>query len=1001
MKKRTLLLTLLSAIMVTAFSVPAITAAFAEDPAATTEKTKIVEIFNGNAENVVLEVSKDKDSGEPQGTISAVADGEDTVISMAPDGWASFNVALKNPVDMNKPGAQICFEIKATGSKTWADVRGITYVSWWNQPVKLASENLNCIDGYVVKKYDLSPTMTETQLAKFKGLSIATGSPFNVKRVWVEYPNPDYVEGGGTTTEGVYQLVTEPVASKQDTTTWQHLVTISSEYAVQKGDEIKINLNFGGEVPVSGKAISMWVGGNGITFNAETKENYIYSKNAEWKYTFNGSFSGDITFGMWDSPFSIESATLTIVKHEQEKPVTGYDIFTGITEVVEPALNSEKTAWTAAYKGSVNGKAVSDGTALAFGTLEDGTYYVSGTNANTATRATIAMTDISSALLFGGVLNFKAKLDFAGADGRYAKLRLYYECGQWGEASFVEVPLTDYVAGEWKDYSVALKTLNVECAPKTTFGSDAPSTWFDWTKFVGMGISVGSAGEGNNVASFADVKITDVAAKTIVGIEAENAKTEYNSGEAFERTGLIVNVVFDDNGKVEVKNYVCNPEIVVAGTDKVEISWTYNGKTYTTEVPVTVTSEYSSLVVKTQPTKAAYKAGEKFSADGMKVVAVKADNTEVEVGDYEYYKGMLAPGTTALELSYNGLKTKVSITVAQFENSLSMTNKAFDENGEPSYGWKAQVASAIYVSQATYDAASEDDKAKMCVTPRDDEKGYYISANFDSNNYATRVFEYQVADYRLGDLYEDESYNAMVAVTYRTTSAFDKPVNFGLANFMEWNLGYHNADISGYIVSDGEWHTMYFDIALSYGEIDGMLWAGISGDVDFNAIVGFAVQSQATGTLDIADVSVKWNGDANAAKAVDTTAPEFTYSGEMTITAKTGDAAPTFADQKARDKNDGYIDVTVEWQEGAVTNGKLNEGTYTVKVYAVDAAGNKTEPYNITVNVEKGETPPAPPVTPETPENSGCKGTVESLPIIITLGIFAAAFLLIKRKREN
>ncbi len=992
MKKRSILLTILSVIFVVSFAMPLFLAS-AEEPASV-PKTVIVNIFDGSNAN---ELDFTNQKGEVTATV--VDDNGVTAISIS-NAWSGL-IQLQDTIDLTKAkDGQLCFEYRLTGEKSWAKVGVVTYANYWKEPVVLNGngngDSVGVAAEYTVKRYDLSP-LTDAQLAKFKGFSLGTGETFLIKRVWIEYPNPDYTEDTKPTTEGTYELITEAVASVQNMTTWGYEAVIPSEYNIQKGDKIKIKLNVDIDVPESGKAIDMWVGDVAINFNGDTKENYIYSKTAEWEYTFNGSYVGDVKLRMWGTGYTVEKATLTIVKHEQEAPVTSCDIFTGITEVGEPALNDKQTAWTATYKGTVDGKVMTDGSALAFGTLEDGTYYVSGTNAKTAVRATIAMTDITPALLGGGVLKFKAKLDFAGEEGRYAKIRLYYESGQWGEASFVETDLTGYVAGEWKEYSVALTTLNVACAPLSTWGNPAAKV-FDWTKFIGMGIAMGSAGEGDNVASFADVKIVDFTQKAIVGIEAEGAKTEYNSGEAFETEGLVVKVVFDDQSKVEVKNYKYDPATLVVGTENVVVSWSYKGKTYTTDIAVNVISEYSALVVKTQPTKTNYKAGEKFEKDGMVVAAVKSDGTEVEITDYEYYKGMITPDMTSIELSYNGTTTKVNVTVAQFENTLSLTNKAFAKDGEPSYGWQAVVGKKSLTSQAKYDKLSDDDKANVMVTPKDDEKGYYITASFDVNNYATRIFEFQVADYKLGNIYEDESYNAMVSITYRTNSTFDKAVNFGLANFKEWNLGYHNADVSGYIVADGEWHTMYFDIALNYGEIDGMLWTSdMSGIVNFNQIVGFAIQSKAEGTLDIVDVSVNWNGDKDAAKVVDTTAPEFEYSGEMTITAKAGDDAPRFENEKAYDKYDGEVQVIVEWSENAVTDGKLNEGEHTVKLYAQDAAGNRTEAYVITVNVEKGEvTPPAP-----KPDSKGCMGTLEKATSIICLVALAGAFVIVKRKRND
>lgn len=896
MKKKSLWLTFLSVVAALSLAIP-VFAAFAEsggsEPAAAQE-TITVDIFNGNNAGEL-----DFTNGQGAETATVTDDNGVTAISIS-NKWSGF-ILLKDTIDLTKAKAgQLCFEYKTIGEGSWAKISAVTFANSWKEPVSLngSGDTVGLASEYAVKRYDLS-SLTDAQLAKFKGFAIGTSGTFLFKRVWVEYT----------------------------------------------------------------------------------------------------------------------------IKNEDVK-VTGYDIFTGITEAGEPAPNSAGTAWTATYTAGISGKIVSDGTALAFGQFEGGAYYATGTNAKTATRATIAQTDITSALLGGGMLNFKAKFDFASEDGRYAKLRIFYECGQWGESAFVEVPLTDYVAGEWKDYSIALTALNLEVSAKSTFGNSVSEKWFDWTKFVGIGLSVGSAGEGDNAVSFADVKISGVNEKGIKGIEALGAITEYSSGDNFDTTGMTVNVVLEDETKVEVKNYKVAPEQLGADTEVVTVSWIYNGTTYTADINVTVTAEYSSIKVKTNPTRTAYKSGEKFEKDGMVVVAVKADGSETEITDYTYYTGVLYSGTTSVGIEYLGLKTNVEITVSDFEHSLSLTENVFAADGEPKYGWQAKVASALLTSEAKYNAATDEEKANLIATPKDDEKGYYITAKFDSNNYATRVFEYGVADYRLLDVYDEVDYNGTVSVTYRTSSVFDKAVNFGLANFMDWNLGYHNADISSYIVSDGEWHTLYFDIALCFGEINGMLWGGISGDVDFNKIVGFAVQSQADGSLDIADVSIKWNGPADAARAVDTTAPEYTYGGDMTIEAAAGDSAPDFSSEKAYDKNDGEVQVIVKWSEGALTeDGKLNEGNHTVELYAVDAAGNKCEAYVINVTVTGSETPGESASETESgsegsslspdestdgsgsvnpaPTKKGCFGAVNTISVSAVALLIAGAFVIANEKKDN
>lgn len=245
------------------------------------------------------------------------------------------------------------------------------------------------------------------------------------------------------------------------------------------------------------------------------------------------------------------------------------------------------------------------------------------------------------------------------------------------------------------------------------------------------------------------------------------------------------------------------------------------------------------------------------------------------------------------------------------------------------------------------------DKSKLMVTPSDEVKGYYVPATFSSWS-ATRVFEYGVADFDISDIVSNVDYKGTVSITYRTSTAMTDAVNFGLGNFFNWNLGFRSVDISSLIVSDGEWRTLYFNVASVSGEINGTCWddASISGNVDLTKIAGFAIRSSVIGGIDVADVSISWNGAENALKRVDTTGPELTYNGELTIKAKVGDNAPTFSDVKAIDKFDGETAVTVTWSDGAVTDGKLNHGTHTVTLTAVDKAGNVSEDsFVITVKV--------------------------------------------------
>lgn len=182
MNKRKFLAMLLSVIMVAALAVPTLTA-FAETQTPSNPKTITVEIFNNNPDEVVLS------------SATAIEENGVSVISIS-NAW-SGHIKLQAATDMTKAqNGYLCFEYKIiSGESEWGNLSCKLSVSYdaggWDNVEQIEYPGLKKVDDYTVRRLDLSSSKV---LASFKGFAVATGGTIYVKRVWIEYPNPDYVE---------------------------------------------------------------------------------------------------------------------------------------------------------------------------------------------------------------------------------------------------------------------------------------------------------------------------------------------------------------------------------------------------------------------------------------------------------------------------------------------------------------------------------------------------------------------------------------------------------------------------------------------------------------------------------------------------------------------------------------------------------------------------------------------------------------------------------------
>lgn len=156
------------------------------------------------------------------------------------------------------------------------------------------------------------------------------------------------------------------------------------------------------------------------------------------------------------------------------------------------------------------------------------------------------------------------------------------------------------------------------------------------------------------------------AAATGITVKTAPTKTEYHVGDAFDPTGLVVNVTYDDGsdedvtyGPTNASQFTFAPALDVVGglqPSNTAVTITYKNQPTTQDINV-YTWTYNSLVIANAPTKTTYWAGETFNKSGMVVNAHYVDNKpetpntkDEEVTDYTFSTDPLTAGTTSITL---------------------------------------------------------------------------------------------------------------------------------------------------------------------------------------------------------------------------------------------------------------------------------------------------------------------------------------------------------------
>lgn len=139
-------------------------------------------------------------------------------------------------------------------------------------------------------------------------------------------------------------------------------------------------------------------------------------------------------------------------------------------------------------------------------------------------------------------------------------------------------------------------------------------------------------------------------------------KTEYFSGEDFDKTGMVITAYLNNGNTREIKDYiVVDGENLGANQTEVKIKY----DTFETTQKITVIkNSVEKLELKQLPKKLEYDAGDDFETDGMIVEATFKDGTVKEIKDFEIPDGKdLKNGQTSVNVVYQEGKTSLTIKV--------------------------------------------------------------------------------------------------------------------------------------------------------------------------------------------------------------------------------------------------------------------------------------------------------------------------------------------------
>jgi hypothetical protein len=159
-------------------------------------------------------------------------------------------------------------------------------------------------------------------------------------------------------------------------------------------------------------------------------------------------------------------------------------------------------------------------------------------------------------------------------------------------------------------------------------------------------------------------------------------------GEKFDPTGMVLTGTYEDG---TTEDYTIGYRYSKAKIKSSDYQWKITYNRASCYVPITVEQlKFTSITVKTPPTKTTYKEGEYFSTDGLTIEGVYQDGTTAPIVDYSYSPNVpLKVTDTKVVFTYNDLTCEYPITVEEvpllvrIKTNPTKINYAVGENFDP------------------------------------------------------------------------------------------------------------------------------------------------------------------------------------------------------------------------------------------------------------------------------------------------------------------------------